>query len=534
MTAVAEGATTLGDTLTFLIEVRGGEAAVTQMAAVKDAVTDVAGSTVEAGDASALMSSQTVGLTKAQKDLSGASRGAEADLVKQKSAVSSLSSGMGGLVVAFGLFEGVKSVTTALKESQLANTQTTAALKSTGDASRETAAGISALARSQAQLTGTNSATIQGAENLLLTFTNLHQGVGRNNEVFSRATKAALDLATAMHTGPEQAAKMLGKALQEPEKGMTALTRAGLVLTSQQKEWIKGWVESGETLKAQDYLLGLVEQKVGGSADAYGKTLSGEIGRAKVAGDEFGESLATIVLPGLTSVATGLSSLFGWFAQLSPEVKKTIITLVLLAVGFAVVAKGIVGVREAWLALEAASVANPWMLAAMVLITIAVLVVEHWTRVRQALVIIWTWMENAGKNVAKAVSGFFTGMANDISGAFNWVVSHIESAWHRLESLPVLGGIIKLGIGAVGGLAHGNLGIPGLAEGGTVIRQGLVEVGERGPELLNLPKGATVEPLRPGSLGGGWGSGDIVIKIDGKTVARVQRRQTLLSQAAGA
>ena len=36
--------------------------------------------------------------------------------------------------------------------------------------------------------------------------------------------------------------------------------------------------------------------------------------------------------------------------------------------------------------------------------------------------------------------------------------------------------------------------IPGLAGGGTVMRSGAVLVGERGPELLNLPRGAVVSP----------------------------------------
>lgn len=43
-------------------------------------------------------------------------------------------------------------------------------------------------------------------------------------------------------------------------------------------------------------------------------------------------------------------------------------------------------------------------------------------------------------------------------------------------------------------------GIPGLAGGGTVSRQGAVLVGERGPELLNLPRGATVTPNSEGNV----------------------------------
>lgn len=51
--------------------------------------------------------------------------------------------------------------------------------------------------------------------------------------------------------------------------------------------------------------------------------------------------------------------------------------------------------------------------------------------------------------------------------------------------------------------------IPGLANGGTVTTAGLTLVGERGPELLSLPRGAQVTPLT-GSTGGG---GNITINM---------------------
>jgi hypothetical protein len=73
-------------------------------------------------------------------------------------------------------------------------------------------------------------------------------------------------------------------------------------------------------------------------------------------------------------------------------------------------------------------------------------------------------------------------------------------------------------------IAHG-------AFGADVRRSGLMEVGERGPELLNLPTGASVTPLKPGSLSQPI---ENVLVVDGKVLARVLRRQGLLSQAAGA
>jgi hypothetical protein len=43
--------------------------------------------------------------------------------------------------------------------------------------------------------------------------------------------------------------------------------------------------------------------------------------------------------------------------------------------------------------------------------------------------------------------------------------------------------------------------IPYLAKGGTAIAAGLAIVGENGPELLHMPRGATVTPLSGGSGG---------------------------------
>jgi len=58
--------------------------------------------------------------------------------------------------------------------------------------------------------------------------------------------------------------------------------------------------------------------------------------------------------------------------------------------------------------------------------------------------------------------------------------------------------------------------IPGLASGGTITGAGIVRVGERGPENLFLPGGATVAPL---SRGGGGGMMQVNLNLDGRTIA---------------
>lgn len=69
------------------------------------------------------------------------------------------------------------------------------------------------------------------------------------------------------------------------------------------------------------------------------------------------------------------------------------------------------------------------------------------------------------------------------------------------------------------------------AFGAHVRRGGMVEVGERGRELVDLPANATVTPLPAGSLAD---DRKFYLVVDGKVLARALRRQNILSQAAGA
>lgn len=67
--------------------------------------------------------------------------------------------------------------------------------------------------------------------------------------------------------------------------------------------------------------------------------------------------------------------------------------------------------------------------------------------------------------------------------------------------------------------------MPALANGGIITSAGSVLVGEAGPEILRLPRGASVNPLpRVAAEGGGGGGGFserlIVVQLDGKEVGR--------------
>lgn len=109
---------------------------------------------------------------------------------------------------------------------------------------------------------------IKSTQAKLLTFKDLASTADETGGAFDRATMAALDLAAAGFGSAETNAIQLGKALQDPIKGLTALRRAGVTFNEQEKENIKTLVESGKTLEAQNVILKAIETQVGGTAAA--------------------------------------------------------------------------------------------------------------------------------------------------------------------------------------------------------------------------------------------------------------------------
>lgn len=106
------------------------------------------------------------------------------------------------------------------------------------------------------------------------------------------------------------------------------------------------------------------------------------------------------------------------------------------------------------------------------------------------------WFGDGGLiKVFKAFGNFFKGLWEGITGVFktaiNWIIKGINTLIEGLNKIEPPEWIQNLT-----GITGVNLKtIPLLAEGGDVQAAGSVIVGERGPEMLDLPRGARVTPL---------------------------------------
>jgi hypothetical protein len=124
------------------------------------------------------------------------------------------------------------------------------------------------LANTTARQTGLDRKSITATQTKLATFKELAASADETGGAFDRATMAALDMAAAGFGTAEGNAVQLGKALNDPIKGINSLTKSGITFTAEEKNKIKILVESNKMLEAQTMVLSAIEKQVGGTANA--------------------------------------------------------------------------------------------------------------------------------------------------------------------------------------------------------------------------------------------------------------------------
>lgn len=213
-----------------------------------------------------------------------------------------------GVAAAAGVAWAKESVQSLARIERI-NAQTAQTIKSTGGAAGVSAQHIQDLAGRLENLTASEAEATQEGANMLLTFTNIRNGVGKGNKIFDQATTTLVDMTRALGSDPQKQAVQLGKALNDPIKGVSALSKIGVSFTDQQKNTIKSLVETGDTMGAQKVILAELTKEFGGSGKAFAKTAAGQAELAKHAFGTLGETIFSAVLPPLGKLATKATTL---------------------------------------------------------------------------------------------------------------------------------------------------------------------------------------------------------------------------------
>jgi hypothetical protein len=201
------------------------------------------------------------------------------------------------------------------------NAQTAQTIKTMGNAANISATQVEALAGRLEALTATEAETIQQGANLLLTFRNISNQAGAGNDIFNRTTAIMVDMGRALGEDAASSAIRLGKALNDPIRGLTALRKVGVGFTAEQEAQIKTMQNSGDIMGAQKVILAELQAQFGGSGAAYAKTFSGQL---ELMGHELGtigEEATLAVMPALQGMVTELRNLI---PVIGPQLKAAI------------------------------------------------------------------------------------------------------------------------------------------------------------------------------------------------------------------
>ena len=205
-----------------------------------------------------------------------------------------------GVATVSGFVYGIKRAVDMYYEEEKALKKVEQAIKSTGGA-----AGLS-LKELKKEASELQKKTIFGDETILndvtaqlLTFTNV------TGSTFLRAQEAAMDLSTVLDGDLKSASIMLGKALNDPIQGLTAMRRVGIAFTDQQRAQIKELTEGGRLMEAQGLILSELNRQYGGQAQAAAKgvgALTQMNNKISDVGETIGKFIAYSILPAITQI----------------------------------------------------------------------------------------------------------------------------------------------------------------------------------------------------------------------------------------
>jgi hypothetical protein len=209
------------------------------------------------------------------KEIGAAGDGAKKSAEGLTGALGGISSSLKSMIGATAILGGVSlafyKMVQATKEQQAALAQVEAAVKSTGQAAGFSVTQLAGMASQLQKVSTFGDEVVSRAQAILLTFTQI------KGDNFRDATAAVVDLATRMQSDLPSAAVQIGKALQDPVNGMTALKRVGVSFSESQKTVIETLVRTNHLADAQGIILKELQTEFGGSAAAARETLGGAL-----------------------------------------------------------------------------------------------------------------------------------------------------------------------------------------------------------------------------------------------------------------
>jgi hypothetical protein len=232
----------------------------------------------------------------------------------------SLAKGLGMLGILVGsvfatekIIDFGKEALESAKTIRMASAQVAQGIQTTGGVAGKTLEELKTRAEDLEKTTLFGDEQTMGAESLLLTFTKIR------GKIFDDAIPAIQDLATRMGgEGPADlkgASIQVGKALNDPIRGITALQRVGVSFTKVQKDQIENLVKHNHLAQAQKLILAELNTEFGGSAVA-ARQAAGPQADLKVAYENLLKAIGPLLQNGITPLVTWLAEGVTWLTKM--------------------------------------------------------------------------------------------------------------------------------------------------------------------------------------------------------------------------
>lgn len=219
----------------------------------------------------------------------------------------SVAAGLGAFTLASKAVQGLSQLAResvqAFQVQEQAVAKLEAVLRATGGAAGLTSREMQDFASELQAATTFGDEAIINMQGTLATFKSV------SGDTFKDATRLALDLSAAFGSDLQSSAMQVGKALEDPVKGVSALQRVGVSFSEAQKDLIKQMVETGDKAGAQRLILKELEGQVGGVAGAMANTASGAIQQYKNALGDTKEEIGRFITDAMEPMTRGLTGL---------------------------------------------------------------------------------------------------------------------------------------------------------------------------------------------------------------------------------
>lgn len=308
-----------------------------------------------------------------------------------------------------------------------------------------------------------DEAIIQNVTNQLLTFDKI------NGNTFKRANQAILDMSSKIYGANATAEQMrpmalaLGKALNNPAEAMNSLGRVGVKFTAQQQKAVKQLVATGQSAKAQEFILRQLESRYAGSAKTLGNTQP--LKQLTNAFNDMLEPLGQLVQEFLTPLVQKATVLIGVFNNFPKPVKATIVAImgiiaiaspllsilggVISAFGSIVAGVGTaIGIFQKLQLITKVATAMQWLFntslygcpivwiiaGIIAVIAVIVLLVKNWDNVVKYLQFVWDFWKQFFSGLWASITEFATGFWKGITTALGNIWAKVQEVFNAVKS----------------------------------------------------------------------------------------------------